>query len=198
MPAKQRMFAALTFHDADATRLARFAEALLGPTPGVRLVPAASLHVTLVFCGSHPPERGSELVEAVRSEARGLRALSLEAAGMRRFGAVAALSLRPVLGASSLIAFQRRLERRLVAAGLARDEGRAWFPHVTLARYGTPREVPHLPTASPAHANICPSGLAAFISVPTPAGPAYRPLAWVGFSDDTSGAPAKAPMGGTT
>jgi 2'-5' RNA ligase len=198
MPAKQRMFAALTLHEADAARLAAFAEALLGPTPGARLVPARNLHVTLVFCGSHPAERGSELVDAVRREAAGARAFSLEPAGMCRLGAVAALGLRPALGARALIALQTRLERRLVTAGMARDEGRAWLPHVTLARYGSPREVPHLPGALPADANMCPSGAAAFISVPTPAGPAYRPLAWVGFSDDTSGAPATAPMGGTT
>ena len=57
------IFIAYTLPAKTASVLAKWARGSLGDASELRLVEAANLHVTLVFCGRVPPERVEEVVE---------------------------------------------------------------------------------------------------------------------------------------
>jgi hypothetical protein len=87
------------------------------------------------------------------------------------------------------------LRTRLVDAGLARDEGRPWLPHVTLARAGRGRRPPRVRLAPPP-GELCPSGAAVYTTVPMRGGVTYRPLACFGHASDGCGGGVGAPPRG--
>ena len=161
-------------------RLHGWAAGALGGLRGVRVVPAANLHVTLVFCGHHPPEAADELASAVDEAFAGEPAYAFACRGVRAFGSAIAVELEP-LGAPAPAAAQARLEQRLVAAGLARDEGRRWIA----ARDGRPRRPGRLATAprgasrGPAARWVRPA-LAAYTTEPASGGVSYRRVGWAG------------------
>jgi 2'-5' RNA ligase len=116
--------------------LALWASSQLGSDDRLRLVPEASLHVTLVFLGSVPAGRVEAVWEAMQTVSRGHAAALLEAGAVaalpRRRPRVLALDLADSRGAA--VDLQEAVAGALVTAGLAEPERRRWRPHVTLAR----------------------------------------------------------------
>jgi 2'-5' RNA ligase len=184
MPGNLRTFVALALAAADAGELAAWAADTLAGVRDVRPVPAANLHATLVFCGMlQEPERG-EVARLTRAEAEGVPLATLSPRRVSVLGSVVAVVYEPVGDAAPLLALQTRLAARLSGAGLAPHEDRPWLPHVTVAR--ARRGVrPRLGRLDPPAADISPSGVAAYTSVPMQGGVAYRPVAFIGNDADT-------------
>ena len=125
-----RLFFALWPDAAAQARLAALAKEIARFCGG-RPVPAANLHLTLVFLGQVDPAR----IDALRLAADGVASaafiLGLDRIdGFRRAAVAWAGCRQPPVG---LIALQAELERRIRDAGFHPDD-RAFFPHLTLAR----------------------------------------------------------------
>ena len=99
-------------------------------------MPAANLHITLVFCGPLPAERVAEVIERTRAgivvprapvyTATRVRVLARSAVALELDAAEPDRALRGwPLGTLAL---------ELSTAGLRRQETRDWRPHVTIAR----------------------------------------------------------------
>ena len=133
---RRLVFIAYALPGETACAIATWARAELGEASELRFVPAANLHITLIFCGRLPAERVAEVVERTRTGivvrhapvftptrvrvlARAAVALELDAAEPDR-----ALRGWP-LGTLAL---------ELSNAGLRRRETREWIPHTTIAR----------------------------------------------------------------
>jgi 2'-5' RNA ligase len=98
---------------------------------GGRAVPAANLHLTLVFLGEVDPARIGALRRAADGPAGpGFPFLLDRIGGFRRAGVVWAGCHQPP---PALLALQSGLERRIREAGFSPDD-RAFAPHLTLAR----------------------------------------------------------------
>src|SRR4051794_40086053 len=96
MPGTLRTFVALTLAESDATALASWAAGALGGRPELRLVPAANLHATLVFCGSlQAPEREA-VAEATLEEAAGVPLPVLSPTRVAVLGSVVAAVYEPL------------------------------------------------------------------------------------------------------
>jgi 2'-5' RNA ligase len=135
--ANRRVFVA-AYPDEDAARRLRAAwedvSRRRGMHEGMRVEPPDRLHLTLMFVGDTPEREMPEVVETVRSAARGVargevrltRVVTLPRAGAPRLAAAvgeASASVREI---------QRRLSERL--ARRVRERGE-FLPHVTLARW---------------------------------------------------------------
>lgn len=131
-PARARLFAALDL----PVELLRALEAWGArelADPALRAVPAAALHVTLVFLGQRPEEEIPALSRAVT----GLRPRRVEfrlrpapAPRPRRRPRLFALELDSPAAAE----LQAELTDALGAAGLHQAGGRPYWPHLTVAR----------------------------------------------------------------
>jgi 2'-5' RNA ligase len=168
-----RLFTALALLPDGAERLHGWAAGALGGLRGVRVVPAANLHVTLVFCGHHPREAADQVAGAADEAFAGEPDYAFACGGVRSFGTAIAVLLEP-LGGAGPAAAQARLEQRLVAAGLARDEGRPWTPHVTVARVGRGASRPRLGGVAEPGGGVGTSGAAAYTTEPASGGVSYR------------------------
>jgi 2'-5' RNA ligase len=184
MPGNLRTFVALALAPGDAADLAAWAADALAGVRDVRPVPAANLHATLVFCGMLPEPERAEVARLTRAEAQGVPLATLAPRRVSALGSVVAVVYEPVGDAAPLLALQSRLAARLTAAGLAPHEDRPWLPHVTVAR--ARRGVrPRTGRLDPPGADISPSGVAAYTSLPMQGGVAYRPIAFIGNDADT-------------
>jgi 2'-5' RNA ligase len=113
------------------------------PLPAHRQTPAAQVHATLQFIGETPARQLRTVVESVERSCSGLgpfelcanRLATLPVAPPVRL--IAAMTTAP----PTLLELQRRLAQRL-SRGWRDDAGRAFVPHLTLARFplGTPCE----------------------------------------------------------
>jgi 2'-5' RNA ligase len=167
------IFIAYTLPAETASAIATWARDSLGDASELRLVAAANLHITLVFCGPLPAERVEEVVERTRAGivvgrapvytpsrvrvlARSAVALELDAAEPDR-----ALRGWP-LGSLAL---------ELSSAGLRRRETRDWTPHVTIARARRGQR----PTVDvqPPDVSFAPDAIAVLESVSVPGGVRY-------------------------
>jgi 2'-5' RNA ligase len=116
----------------------------------LRAVPEPSLHATLVFLGSTPPEEAARIWAAAAAAVPRGPAPELAGLGLvglpRRRPRVFALGLEDRGGRAT--ALQRGVEGSLDAG-----EGRPWLAHVTLARVRKGERVAHLagdaPTTEP-------------------------------------------------
>lgn len=98
---------------------------------GGRPVPAANLHLTLVFLGEVDPDGMPALRRAAGEVAAAGFDLALDVVGgFRRSGVAWAGCRRPPAG---LLALQSALEERVREAGYSPD-ARPYVPHLTLAR----------------------------------------------------------------
>jgi len=139
---------------------------------GVRTVPREHLHVTLAFLGHRPTGDLDAVVGALREAAVGARpGLRLEAVRYRETRAVAMVVLDDPSGGATALAAD--VQGRLAALGLYRREGRAWLPHVTVARF---RTRPGLRLEPPAMGTFVPSDAAAYLSRLHPGGAQYAVL----------------------
>src|SRR3954466_8401083 len=109
MADRLRVFVALSLAPGEAEPLAGWARTALGGVEGLRLVPPANLHATLVFCGWLGAGGAGPVAAITREEAAGEQAVPLLPERVAVLGAVVALLLRPGEGAERLAALQRRL-----------------------------------------------------------------------------------------
>ena len=101
--------------------------------PALRPLPAGSLHVTLVFLGYRPEKevgRIAEIVEALEAPVPGFALRDPEQRPRRGAPRLYALPVE----SPGTVSLQAELEERLVAERLHKPEGRAFWPHLTVAR----------------------------------------------------------------
>ena len=125
-----RLFFALWPDETAREALAARAREIAGRCGG-RPVPAANLHLTLVFLGEVDPSRIGALRRAAQEAAGEDFTLGLDrVGGFRRAGVAWAGCRQPP---AQLLALQAGLEKRIRDAGFSPDD-RAFTPHLTLAR----------------------------------------------------------------
>lgn len=132
--ASVRLFAALELPGGARAALASWGARVAGRQPAVRLVPVASLHVTLVFLGAQPAGEVPPIAAAVAGAVRPLGPLEITRAAWlppRRPGVLVA-----DLAGSGDGAALAALQADLVAALTPwhEPEARDFRPHVTVAR----------------------------------------------------------------
>jgi 2'-5' RNA ligase len=138
---------------------------------GVRIVPREHLHVTLAFLGHRPADEVESIVGAMRDAAAGAGEIRLAPVRYRETRSVGMLVLSDEADCGARLAgdVQERLER----LGVYRREGRAWLPHLTVARF---RQRPRLRPDPPATGTFVPSDAAAYLSRLHPDGARYEVL----------------------
>lgn len=129
---RQRLFVALDLPDQIRDGLTAWGEAEL-IDPALRPVRPESLHVTLVFLGHREADEAAAIVAAVRDLSAPAVLMKLEdpiSLPRRRRAAVFALPA-PSPATTDL---HHGLVDKMVTAGLHEDDGRDFWPHVTVAR----------------------------------------------------------------
>ena len=123
-----RLFAAIQIPEPIALTLDRIRQ----PTPGAWWIPPADMHLTLRFVGDIGMGQAREFTnEFARID---LKAFTLKLAGLGSFGGTEPRVLwAGVEPSEPLEALARACDRAARNAGIAPD-GRAWKPHVTVAR----------------------------------------------------------------
>ncbi|HYF58899.1 MAG TPA: RNA 2',3'-cyclic phosphodiesterase [Burkholderiaceae bacterium] len=127
-----RLFLAIEPDDAARAALAALAERVAAAT-GARAVPAANLHLTLVFLGEVDPARVDALRDATAGVAARHPAFDLVFDVPGAFAGARVAWLAPSAPPPGLLALQAALARACVGAGVTID-ARRYAPHVTLAR----------------------------------------------------------------
>ena len=125
-----RLFVALPCPDPFIDALA---PAMEGGPPGLRWVPEEQLHCTLRFVGEvgrHQAEDIAELLSAIEAPAIDTRIDGVGIFTQRRGGALWAR----LVPKTPLEALHDKIDRAIQRCGLP-PEGRAYLPHVTLARW---------------------------------------------------------------
>lgn len=112
-----------------ASALEQLRAAQRAPASGLRVVEAATLHVTLAFLGAVPAAQLAA-VQAALQQLHGLRPPTLHVAGAGCFKSALWLGVRPE---PALAALAASCESAMRALGLELD-ARPFIPHVTLAR----------------------------------------------------------------
>ncbi len=136
-----RGFVAVLLPDAVRARLAATVAELRADAPGLAWVRAENLHLTLRFLGALDPAALERAREAVRAAATGIRPFTVTLGGLGGFPSPRAPRVvwaGVVTGGEELGAVHAALEAALAAQGIP-AEGRAFHPHVTLARARDPR-----------------------------------------------------------
>ena len=165
----RRLFFALWPTEAERSALAHDVGPLAALAGG-RPVPAANLHVTLVFLGRVPDAQLVEL-RAV-GDAQPWSATTLGFDRLDWWARAAAWVLGVGAPPAALVDYQARLQQALAEQGFKPD-ARPYRPHMTIAR-----KVRAAPAVGEAPAlRWRPSRVALCESVPDPAGSRYTPLA---------------------
>jgi 2'-5' RNA ligase len=157
----------------------------------LRPLPAASLHVTLVFLGYRPEKeiaRIGGVVEGLESPAPEIRLLDPEQRPPRGKARLFALPIESPMAVS----LQAELEEKLVAERLHEPEKRPFWPHLTVARVRPdgrgskrPMRVAEIPGALPEKLRERTFGsvrVSLYRSELKPQGAHYTPLAHVDLS----------------
>jgi RNA 2',3'-cyclic 3'-phosphodiesterase len=129
-----RLFAALELPAEARVALAGWAAKVADRQPAIRLVPVASLHVTLVFLGAQPPGEVAAIADAVTATARPVDPLEITRAAWlppRRPGVLVA-DLNELGRGTALAMLQADLVTAL--SPWHEPETRGFRPHVTVAR----------------------------------------------------------------
>ncbi|MCI4589956.1 RNA 2',3'-cyclic phosphodiesterase [Sphingobium sp. BYY-5] len=109
--------------------------ALMTGVPGARWQDDAQLHLTLRFIGEVDRHQANDIADALAAIRFAPFAISLSGVGsFDRKGAVDTL-WAGVQPRDSLALLHRKIDRACVSAGLP-PEGRAYLPHITMARFG--------------------------------------------------------------
>ena len=136
-----RGFVAVLLPDGVRSRLAATAAELRARAPGLAWVRAENLHLTLRFLGDLEPAALERVREAVQAAATAMDPFTVALGGLGGFPSPRAPRVvwaGVVTGGEGLRALHAALEAALVARGIP-GEGRAFHPHVTLARARDPR-----------------------------------------------------------
>ena len=163
-----RLFLALRLPDAVLDEVEHWQREQLR---NVRVVPREHLHITLAFLGHRPAGEVESIVAALRDAAAGAGEIRLTPVRYRETRGVGMLVLDDEGGHAARLAgeVQERLER----LGVYRREGRAWLPHLTVARW---RKRPRLGLEPPPVRTFVPSDAAAYLSRLRPGGAQYEVL----------------------
>jgi RNA 2',3'-cyclic 3'-phosphodiesterase len=168
-----RLFVALELPDAVVAALEGWARGL--ERPGLRILPPASLHVTLAFLGERPDAEAEAIGAAVTARAAPVEGLRVGAPAWLGRGSALAVDLEDPEGGCARL--QRAVGEALEALGAYTPEARPFRPHVTVARAhrGTRpgRDVPEPPDPG----SFPGTALILFRSLLSPRGARYRPLA---------------------
>jgi RNA 2',3'-cyclic 3'-phosphodiesterase len=136
-----RSFVAVLLPDRVRAGLAAVSAELRGQTRGLAWVPPDNLHLTLRFLGEIGPVALERVREAVTAAAAAVPPFTVSLGGLGGFPvgrAPRVLWASVVAGGEKIEALFGELEAALVARGIP-GEGRAFHPHVTLARARDPR-----------------------------------------------------------
>jgi RNA 2',3'-cyclic 3'-phosphodiesterase len=163
-----RLFLALRLPDDVLEEIERWQREQL---PNVRVVPREHLHVTLAFLGHRPSGELDAIVGALRDAAAGAGEIRLTPVRYRETRSVGMLVLEDEEGSAARLAGD--LHERLERLGVYKREGRAWLPHLTVARW---REPPRLHPEPPPVGTFVPSDAAAYLSRLHPGGARYEVL----------------------
>jgi RNA 2',3'-cyclic 3'-phosphodiesterase len=163
-----RLFLALRVPDDVLGEIERWQTERLGT---VRVVPREHLHVTLAFLGHRPASEVESIVGALREAAAGAGEIRLAPVRYRETRSVGMLVLSDDGGRAALLAGD--VQERLEKVGVYRREGRAWLPHLTVARW---RDRPRLRLDPPPVRTFVPSDAAAYLSQLHPGGARYEVL----------------------
>ena len=170
---------ALDLPEAQRERLAAWRDGLVAGRDDLRPVPAAALHVTLVFISSPAEEEIDAVARAALAGLAGLAAASLEPRGVvavpKRRPRLFALDLLDADGAAG--AAQASVSDALEQAGFYRPERRPFWPHVTLARVRGGRAAAPLEGAVASTEPLRASDVVLYRSWLRPSGAVYEPLA---------------------
>ncbi len=130
-----RLFLALALPDDVRAELADLTAPLREAAPHVRWAPASKLHITVRFLGEQPDEFVPRAVEALTAAARATTPLGVQLKGLGAFPtwARAGVVWAGVGYDPRLELLHHDLEVACMSLGLE-VEGRAFRPHVTLAR----------------------------------------------------------------
>ncbi len=131
-----RLFIALDIEQSISDRIARFVDEVRVLAPTVRWVSAASLHVTLKFIGERPDGAVGEIEHAIGSVFAKAFELSFRGTGFFPNETSARVFWGGIEAAAALSELAGQIERALVPLGIE-AEGRAFNPHLTLARAGS-------------------------------------------------------------
>ena len=166
-----RLFCALRLPPDTVERLVAWQSKELAAVPGVRVVPAERLHVTLAFLGHRPVAELDGIIRVLREAAAEAAAPRLALRGYRETRSVGMLTFDEEDGRAAALADD--LQARLEALGVYERERRRWLPHVTVLRF---RQRPRLRPALPELEPFVPSDAAAFLSRLRPGGAHYEVL----------------------
>jgi RNA 2',3'-cyclic 3'-phosphodiesterase len=167
------IFIAYTLPAETASAITTWAQGSLDAASELRLVPAANLHVTLVFCGRLPAERVEEVIGRTRAAIAVRRAPVYTPSRVRVLARSAvALELDAAEPDRALRGWPlRTLSFELASAGLRRPETREWTPHVTIAR--ARRGQRPAVAVEPPDMSFAPDAIAVLESVSVPGGVRY-------------------------
>ena len=132
-----RSFVAVLLPDGVRARLAAMVAEIRPRAPALTWVRADNLHLTLRFLGAVEPDVLARAQEAMSvAAARASAPFTIELGGLGGFpagGAPRVVWAGVVAGAEGLVGLHDALDTALLARGIP-GEGRAFHPHVTLAR----------------------------------------------------------------
>lgn len=107
--------------------------ALMTGVPGARWQDDAQLHLTLRYVGEVDRRLANDIAEMLAGMRAAAPAMALNGVGMFARGGRANALWAGITPAAPLAALHKKLDHALVRLGLA-PEGRAYLPHITLAR----------------------------------------------------------------
>jgi 2'-5' RNA ligase len=136
-----RLFAALDIPEDVRSKLAALAAKLRAGSPKARWARIEGLHVTLKFIGEASQEKAQAIKSALASlPARNTFAINFGSLGFFPNERRPRVLWAGVAAGPELAALAADVEMALAALGLAREE-RAFSPHLTLARFDSPRDL---------------------------------------------------------
>jgi 2'-5' RNA ligase len=142
---------------------------------GLRLLPPASLHVTLAFLGERPDDEAAAIGEATLACAQPVPGLRLDDADW--LGRGTALSVDLADGSGACGRLQAAVAGALSDLGVFTPETRAFRPHVTVARVRRGARVARELPAPPDAGTFAGTALTLYESVLSPRGASYRAVA---------------------
>jgi 2'-5' RNA ligase len=166
-----RLFVALLLPEDVRAHLSAWQEHELSGGSGLRVVPPASLHVTIAFLGSRPPEDVERVAGVLRAAANGLAPPVLEPVRYRETRSVAMIVLSDQEKRANVLA--ERVFEGLERLGIYERESRDWLSHVTVARF---RQRPRLAPSVPSLGAVMSSEVAVMLSRLRPGGAEYEVL----------------------